>query len=74
MTNREILLQPNKSCKYFYWIITGPQILIGSSIGGWLSLLVSMERSDRLHSLVTIANAADVLHHRYCLILLLVSV
>ena len=37
----------------------GPQILVGSSMGGWISLLVALARPQRIASIVTIAAAAD---------------
>ena len=37
----------------------GPQVLVGSSMGGWISLLVAREMPERLAGLVTIAAAPD---------------
>jgi len=37
----------------------GPQILIGSSIGGWIMLLAARTRRQRIHALVGIAAAPD---------------
>lgn len=37
----------------------GPQILVGSSMGGWISLLVARAMSERIAGLVTIAAAPD---------------
>jgi pimeloyl-ACP methyl ester carboxylesterase len=37
----------------------GPQILIGSSMGGWIMLLAARARSERIHALVGIAAAPD---------------
>lgn len=43
---------------------TGPQIVIGSSMGGWLALLLNKARrlkgDDRVHGLVLIAPATDM--------------
>jgi pimeloyl-ACP methyl ester carboxylesterase len=40
-------------------LIDGPVILIGSSMGGWLALLIATRRPDRIAALVGIAAAAD---------------
>ena len=37
----------------------GPQVLVGSSMGGWISLLCARAMPDRLAGLVTIAAAPD---------------
>ncbi|MES9846736.1 MAG: alpha/beta hydrolase [Candidatus Sedimenticola sp. PURPLELP] len=40
-------------------VTRGPQIVVGSSMGGWISLLLAMKRSHRVAALVTIACATD---------------
>jgi len=37
----------------------GPQLLVGSSMGGWLALLVARERPERVRALVGLAAAPD---------------
>lgn len=37
----------------------GNQILVGSSMGGWVSMLVALARPERIHSIITVANAVD---------------
>ncbi len=40
-------------------VTTGPQILIGSSMGGWMALLTARARPERIAALVGIAAAPD---------------
>ncbi len=37
----------------------GPQVLIGSSMGGWIMLLVALQRPDRITGLIGLAAAPD---------------
>ncbi len=37
----------------------GPQVLVGSSMGGWVALLTALKRRDRIAALVGIAAAPD---------------
>ncbi len=39
--------------------VTGPVVLVGSSMGGWIILLVAMARLERVSALVGIAAAPD---------------
>ena len=40
-------------------LVDGPVVLVGSSMGGWISLLVAREMPERIAGLVTIAAAPD---------------
>jgi pimeloyl-ACP methyl ester carboxylesterase len=40
-------------------LTSGPQILVGSSMGGWISLLLTKRMPERIAGLVTIAAAPD---------------
>lgn len=43
----------------------GPQVLVGSSMGGWISLLLAKHRPEKLAGLVTIAAAPDFTENGY---------
>jgi len=40
-------------------LTAGRQVLIGSSMGGWIMLLAALARTERIHALVGIAAAPD---------------
>jgi pimeloyl-ACP methyl ester carboxylesterase len=40
-------------------VTEGPLIVVGSSMGGWIALLIALARPDRVHGLVGIAAAPD---------------
>ena len=40
-------------------VTVGPQILVGSSLGGWIALLVALVRPERCHGLIGLAAAPD---------------
>jgi len=40
-------------------VVKGPAVLVGSSMGGWLALLVAQRRPERIDALVGIAPAPD---------------
>jgi len=41
----------------------GPQILVGSSLGGWIALLTAMARPDRIAAILCISAAVDFTEH-----------
>lgn len=40
-------------------LTTGPQIVVGSSMGGWIMLLLAKERPERIKALIGVAAAPD---------------
>jgi uncharacterized protein len=40
-------------------LITKPQIIVGSSMGGWLMLLIAMQRKEKVQALIGVAAAPD---------------
>lgn len=40
-------------------VTTGPQIIVGSSMGGWIMLLLAQERPERIAGMVGVAAAPD---------------
>jgi pimeloyl-ACP methyl ester carboxylesterase len=47
------------SCAAFDRLTEGPQILVGSSMGGWIMLLLALARRERIRGLVGLAPAPD---------------
>lgn len=46
-------------------VTSGPQVLVGSSMGGWISLLICREHPEKVAGLVTIAAAPDFTEDGY---------
>lgn len=49
----------NDACAILDQLTEGPQILIGSSMGGWIGLKLAVERPERVKAFVGIAAAPD---------------
>lgn len=49
----------------FTRLTQGPQILIGSSMGGWLALLLAIEKPRRIAGIIGIAAAPDFTEHMF---------
>lgn len=47
------------ACVVFDRLTEGPQILIGSSMGGWLALMLARARPERVKALIGVAAAPD---------------
>ena len=45
-------------------VTTGPQLILGSSMGGWMMLLAALERPERVTALVGVASAPDMTEHQ----------
>jgi len=53
------------ACEIILGLTEGPQILVGSSMGGWISLLVARRMPEKVAGLVTIAAAPDFTEDGY---------
>lgn len=47
------------ACALFDHLTEGPQIVVGSSMGGWLALKLALARPDRIKAVIGIAAAPD---------------
>ena len=45
--------------RIFDSVTDGPVILVGSSMGGWISLLLALKRPERVHAIIGLAAAPD---------------
>jgi len=50
------------ACRIFDTLTHGPQIIIGSSMGGWIGLLLARARPERLAGYIGISAAPDFTH------------
>lgn len=46
-------------------LTTGPQLLVGSSMGAWLMFLIAPERQQRIHSLLGVSSAINFTENFY---------
>lgn len=58
-TEGTISLWKDNALNVLRYLTSGPQILIGSSMGGWLMLLVALNCPERIAGLIGIASAPD---------------
>tara|TARA_X000001036_G_C20588914_1_gene769922 strand:+ start:335 stop:1102 length:768 start_codon:yes stop_codon:yes gene_type:complete len=58
-TDGSILSWFEDALSIFDELTNGKQILIGSSMGGWISLLLAKNRPNKIHSIIGIAAAPD---------------
>ena len=47
-------------------VASGPVVLVGSSMGGWIALLLAQKRAAMMHALIGIAAAPDFTEDIYC--------
>lgn len=47
------------ACAVFDQLTEGPQIVVGSSMGGWIGLMLAMHRPERIKAFIGIAAAPD---------------
>ena len=53
------------ACAVIDAVCDGPQVLVGSSMGGWIALLIARDAPERVAGLVTIAAAPDFTEDGY---------